>query len=109
MKEDAASVLDQWLDNAETYVEESVDEVQDRISGGDDEAIVFPEEDESVSFAEKKTAQKSHKHTAAYVAGGITLAAAAVGALYLLKKRQERKGIEESYMGNEYVRSEAVL
>lgn len=85
------------LENLSIYIDESVSELQDRLNVTD------------VVLAEKKTAKQNSEYTAAYVAGGITIAAAAIGAVYLLKKRQERKGIEESLMGSEYVRSEAIL
>ena len=52
--------------------------------------------------------KKHHEHTGAYVAGGVTLVAAALRAAYLLKKRQDSKGINEALIGDNYVREQSI-
>jgi len=105
---------------AETHAGEATDMFAPIISGmiGDlsdaigslantDEPELIEWDDDWVVLAEKKTT-KHHKHTGAYVAGGVTLVAAALGAAYLLKKRQESKGINEALIGDNYVRQQTI-
>lgn len=109
-------VIDGMLDDLSDAVNQGLEELQDMIpSSDDDEAMPDNVMDDvadiisdKVVLAEKDVTKKHHKHTAAYVAGGVTLFAAAIGAAYLLKKRQERKGINEALINDSYVREQTI-
>ena len=59
-------------------------------------------------LAQKKESKEHHKRIGAYVAGGMTLAAAAVGAAYLLQKRQESKVRNEDLLRGDYVPAQTI-
>lgn len=103
--EEFGPVIDGMIIDAQDALANLLDGVREEI----DEARDDENAEVNVVLAEKKVQKHKSQHTAAYVAGGITLAAAAVGAVYLLKKRQEQKTINEALIGGDYARSSAIL
>ena len=95
-----APVIDGVIDDLTEVVVSGLDDFQDKIQPnvGDDEVVL----------AAKKMNKSHNKQTGAYVAGGVTLLAAAVGAAYLLKKRQDSKGLRQALLGDSYVRAETI-
>ena len=103
-------VVDGMIGDLSDAVTDGLADLQEQIRDvtGDSEPAAGDWEESKVALAEKKeTKKKSHKHTGAYIAGGATLAAAAIGVAYMLKKKQESKGINEALM-NDYVRAETI-
>jgi len=92
-----APVLDGMIGDLADAVNEGIEELREELA----DATMNGDDEDWVVLAEK-TATKSHKHenTAAYVAGGITLAAAAIGAAYLLNKKRQNKSLNEALIND---------
>ena len=100
-------VVDGMIGDLSDAVTDGLAELQEQIRDATSRNDTAVNEDWVVLAEKKVTKKKSHKHTGAYIAGGVTLAAAAIGVAYMLKKKQESKGINEALM-NDYVRAETI-